>query len=579
VPNYGHDSGWGRDTSGLVWLFEQAAARWQLPEYRWVAHRLYAFSRDRIRDDPPRDDGMAQGHPFLMRAYLHADETLEPQAPTPRRERAFAEIAEPWRAGPGAPGSHSFVAEAALLAGIELPVAEGGPAPDATLRLWRFEESPDFTRVKPPLYASRPVPGAGDGVLRFEPLLALEEGASYTVELDSPAPIGFTGFRALTLEGRGSEVTTRPREARLTRQQAKQRGYSHNWVFGEGRAPGRLILRSGFEPEDMFALVNLMPLGNHGQPELGAFISLVDEDSTLLIDGPFPYALHQNLPEDESIPMLRRYWGGRSREPGTESEVTHFRDGRNATAAWIEFDDPMGWGVRQERRIYFVKNRFIWVRDRFSFPDPMMASTGPLWHVGDIAAPRGKDWFDIYYREPLGNLWKLRNPERYALLYLVPRPGYRSEASAQETLLPPKDCDPSASRVAEKCRHGPFYVVSQRHVGEARRGETRWFDTLLVPHGPELPAKRLAENVTLHRIDEAITALTLEIDGERWTVVDSPDRETVAADGIEVEARYALVRADPPYVFAAEATRVRVGPVSRSWPVPSDVEEGGTTPP
>ena len=70
-----------------------------------------------------------------------------------------------------------------------------------------------------------------------------------------------------------------------------------------------------------------------------------------------------------------------------------------------------------------------------------------------------------------------------------------------------------------------------------------------------MPAKRLAENVTLHRIDEAITALTLEIDGERWTVVDSPDRETVAA----------------------EATRVRVGPLSRSWPVPSDVEEGGTT--
>jgi len=90
----------------------------------------------------------------------------------------------------------------------------------------------------------------------------------------------------------------------------------------------------------------------------------------------------------------------------------------------------------------------------------MMASTGPVWHVGDIAAPRGKDWFDIYYREPLGNLWKLRNPERYALLYLVPRPGYRSEASAQETLLPLKDCDPSASRVAGKCRHGPFYVVS-----------------------------------------------------------------------------------------------------------------------
>ena len=100
-----------------------------------------------------------------------------------------------------------------------------------------------------------------------------------------------------------------------------------------------------------------MPLGNHGQPELGGFISLLDRNAAILIDGPFPYAKHQNLPEDESIPMLRRYWGGRYGTPGTEVEVTHFRDGREVTSAWIEFDDPKGWGVRQERRIYFLKNR------------------------------------------------------------------------------------------------------------------------------------------------------------------------------------------------------------------------------
>ena len=87
--------------------------------------------------------------------------------------------------------------------------------------------------------------------------------------------------------------------------------------------------------------------------------------------------------------------------------------------AHIEFDDPGGWGVSQERRLIFVKNRFLLVRDRFTFPTSMAVSAGPAWHAGNLAPEHGDNWWDISYREPLSNVWKLRNPERYALLWLA----------------------------------------------------------------------------------------------------------------------------------------------------------------
>ena len=53
--------------------------------------------------------------------------------------------------------------------------------------------------------------------------------------------------------------------------------------------------------------------------------------------------------------------------------------------ARLSFDDPHGWHVAQERRVFFVKNRFLWIRDRFHFPEAMRLSVGPVWHVADVA--------------------------------------------------------------------------------------------------------------------------------------------------------------------------------------------------
>jgi hypothetical protein len=304
----------------------------------------------------------------------------------------------------------------------------------------------------------------------------------------------------------------------------------------------------------------------------------------ILADGPFPYSHHLRLAEDEAIPLLRRYWGGSYGAPGEHATITRFADSRNATVAWLEWDDPRGWQVRQERRLYFVKNRFLLVRDRFSFPERMGVAVGPVWHVGDLHPRHGVDWYDVYYREPLSNVWKYRNPERYALLYFVPRPGQRSGAFEEASYLPSEGCprNTRSDTVDARCRSGPPFVVYQRWTGETSPGESRWFDTLLIPHGPELSPADAAARVRVLLADAERVALEVKVGDETWTILDQPREGVVDVPGLAADARYAILRSAPdrpPYLLAHAATRIEVGDLSYRWPVRTSVELGGYTPP
>jgi hypothetical protein len=282
------------------------------------------------------------------------------------------------------------------------------------------------------------------------------------------------------------------------------------------------------------------------------------------------------------LPFLRRYWGGVYGAPGDRVFVQRFSDARAVTVASIRFLDPSGWQVRQERRIFFVKNRFLLIRDRFTVPTDMAVAAGPLWHARDLASERGSHFFDLYNRQPLNNIWRMRNPERHALVYFVPRPGTDSDAFEVEAYLPPPDCPrDSATRVSVECRGGPPFVAFQRWVGEARAGETRWFDTLILPHGPSIGAHQLAQGI---HVLEATDGVALEIDmgTERWLVLDNPAHREIQLPGLSTDAHYAVARTAPdkrPYLLTSQASRIQWGEILRTWPVETSVELGGELPP
>jgi hypothetical protein len=267
-------------------------------------------------------------------------------------------------------------------------------------------------------------------------------------------------------------------------------------------------------------------------------------------------------------------------EPDEHVEVARFVDTPNLTVAWLRFRDVEGFGVSQERRIYFVKNRFIWVRDRFDVPRGMLAAVGTVWHPDVVVAPRrGQKGHRIAYPHPLQNVWPIHNPPRLGRLWM---PEHAGTAELDE-IMPDHTPSPRCTGLVEgqgpipaDCRISPSHALHRSWTGQSGDGRRVWIDTVLVPEGPD--------DVTgLERLlvqDQAI-ALAVTTLGERWTLLDNPARRLVSIDRLKTDALYVLLReraTETPYLHAAETTRLEGAGLLLSSEAPSSTERGGFCP-
>lgn len=593
AADFGHSVGFGRDVAGWVWLFETASRQYDEPRFREAAQRAFSFHDGSVRDRPPEVEALDQTMASLAGAYFAADDSLAAAPPPPLHEVALAgasvaAVGERSLA-PGERAARSFVAEAATLVRLDLPIAS---ARAVQIEL-RAEADPES-----PLYRDRLVPV--DGRLRAQPFVELERGRSYVIEVSAPADaesvrVGTAdddalAVRAFSLEGLGSVVTLRRPMRERPREELGSPPYDL-FTPGEGRVPDKLVLRSGFEPTAFHAVFNLVRAFGHGEEELGALVSLVDGGSLLLQDGPYPYWTHERRREDESRPVVVRYAGGEVEEAPISLEVEHFRDAREATVARLAWVEPNARGARVERSVFFAKSRFLLVRDCFSAAVPMEASFGSVWHATDVDPQRGARWVDAYVRSPLANVFRLRNRSRRLWIAFPEQKGTRVEAFREDSYPAP---DPAcadqvdADVVAPECRSGPPFVVAQRFVGTLGPGGDRCAETLLVPHAKSTPARELAAGVRVVARGRRAVALELALsrDGasgasrdESWFVVDDPVGEGLQSGDVSVRARYAIARASTgrvPYLFAADATTVRWRDIDRTWELPVSVEVGGS---
>jgi hypothetical protein len=333
--------------------------------------------------------------------------------------------------------------------------------------------------------------------------------------------------------------------------------------FGSAQLPDKLILRSGYDPGDLHAVVNLTsgPL-IHGHLEAGALVSLAHDGSVILVDS----TKEDRREKDHNSLQTKRYWGGAHSEQVEPLVMSRFVDHRAATVAWLDWSDPYGWNVDHHRRYFFVKNRFLLVRSRSAFNQAISAATGTVWHAYDIHADHGTNWFSLYNREPVGlNGWLFKNEEQYALLYLIHRNGTEIDEWKLSLLGNP----PSA----------PF-IVSQRWSGDAIAGDVRWFDSLLVPHGGDASPSDVAGGIEVVYDDGIAIALKVAVGDETWTLVDNPEDTTVNVGGVATDARYLIARTSPgrpSYVLAHLASTVEIddGPgrlVRLGWPERSSTE-------
>lgn len=333
--------------------------------------------------------------------------------------------------------------------------------------------------------------------------------------------------------------------------------------FTTNLVPDTLILRGGFGVEDFSVVVNLIAgFYGHGHNEAGAVLALTDRGSLLYADGTY----FNKQPEDHSLPLLRRYRGGVHTGTDDRVSVTHFREARAVTVARTRWNDRYGWNLQQERRFTFVKNRFLLVRDRLDATGGGQVSFGPVWHAQDVHPSHGQNWYAIYTREPPGiNGWRFHNPERYALLWFVPRPGAEIAAWRQ-----PYDAYPTNNPPP------PPYVLYQRCTATYAAGDTQWADTLLRPFGPELSPAQAAATVTPLYNDGVGLALRVTVSNESWTVVDNPAGALLNAPGLCTDADYLVARVrlgeGSGYLLVKDATVARVGGIAEQWHAPTSEE-------
>ena len=104
--------------------------------------------------------------------------------------------------------------------------------------------------------------------------------------------------------------------------------------------------------------------------------------------------------------------------------------------------------------------------------------------------------------------------------------------------------------------------MAQRWTGSAAAGDERWFDSLLLPHGPERSPAQVASDVSVLYDDGAAVALRVTIEDETWTVVDNPEHVPIANHLVSTDARYAVTRTrageSEYYALVDDATYLRV---------------------
>jgi hypothetical protein len=614
---YGDGSGWSPGSgAGYVWLFEKAAASQQSPHYKWLAAQLFSHHLRRACSD----DMLNWFHLMsLTGAYLDADPTVGPVAPSSQVSEELIlgqnDGAASWAGGRV---GQIVQLDKSPLVRVDVRLRTKAVAQAANFRIWRWQGNFSATRgnaanlVYDEVFGL-PVPSKSFSEKSFFPYVPVVGGAKYYLEIEAAQGAfelagssvgsdryrggellvaGFAKssdlwFRLYTLTQNGSRVTWRNR---VTSRRAEQWGCPQKTSdVHDTLIPDKLILRSGYGDDSLFGLFNLVPVpAAHSGFGAGALLALTKAGSVLLTDTPTTSTGYFSVVDDHdaSTPVVRRHAGGVLGAPPQATQIRRLWDARRTAVAVVSWNDVHGWNAEQERQFYFVKDRFLLVRDVFRLPAGMRASVGPIWHASDVRSERGDNWVAVYTREPISNVYKIRNPEHYSLMYFVSRPGAEVGAYTDADLLAtPEGCpvdtgscgvqsvwDP-VQRKLLNCLTSAPHVFYQRREHDGSRQETYTFDTLFLPFGPAAagtatPAA-VAQNVSVLQRQGSAVVLGVKIGSEAWTVVLNPDEAPITAGELTTDASVMIAEsglAGSAYVLVDRATNVRLGKrIDRRW--------------
>ena len=195
------------------------------------------------------------------------------------------------------------------------------------------------------------------------------------------------------------------------------------------REPFLLVLRSGWDPDDMFMLVNLA-----GGPDpvgaAGGILGFAWQQATFTCTSWRGWAAYP------ACGVIVRGRGGRTPRAGQpnpdlreayfpEVTVEALRDHKLAVYARVRVAHYMGFPMELVREFLFVKNRLVVTRDRLHPRDSFPAEVANIWNTQDIGPNAGVNWANTYMSCPLGYYLTYPNPAWDLVVWHAPRPDRR----------------------------------------------------------------------------------------------------------------------------------------------------------
>lgn len=349
-----------------------------------------------------------------------------------------------------------------------------------------------------------------------------------------------------------SRLLLRKEVRRLTDAQAKAMfpdagGIDCNMYMTQTVMPHKLVFRAGWNPGDMYMLVECYP--RHDPLNPTAVLSLERWSAAFAEMASEKFISRENALRIEDLSGGATYMGrtgikGEKRLPvgyeGMTSEVPVFADHALASHALVRVTNYMGYSALHQREMLFVKNGFVLVRDHTTFDDAFRARVGPIWNTQNISAVRGGNWLDTWFSAHWFQKARLyETPPWNLLIWHAPRADRRLAITDPDDK--PTLAEPGGSAL------GMLYSTRYAWEGDITPGTTLQFIQVLLPHAPMKDASPLANNIALLADEPPLAAVAVRREGVVEVALLNPDGRMVdiaaAADrpAIRTDARAAYV--------------------------------------
>ena len=339
-----------------------------------------------------------------------------------------------------------------------------------------------------------------------------------------------------------------------------QRGHiCCSWHMTGKKWPDKLVLRSGWNPGDLFGLVELHPTSFPANPGGIMGLNRWGAPFTQIVTSKGDSPENRLHVEDLSGSAGRRHHADKMRineywragaMPDIRSSVAYFEETAAATFARVRVENADGLPVSYEREFVFAKNRFLATRETVTFEEGFAARVSPLWNTQNVGPQIGAHWANTFISGPVGDNGRrtMPAPPVDLLVWFAPRDDARLHVVDRFTTDPRTEACPTQLR----------YVWE----GEATPGQRLSFTQVLLPHMPhrarattnnpnpgggaeyrnEMEATAGASGIHVVRDDEDVTVLRLELEPDKveW-VAFNPQGSAIDIGGGATDAPYSYV--------------------------------------